>query len=189
MIKAVIFDFFDVIRSDPYNTWLKDHGYKREGQFLEVVERLDGGQIDNKEFRQILSNLSGQSLEDLNSEFESSNKINEDVIEVIKELKKNYTIGLLSNAPSNYIRAILHENELEQYFNEIVISSEVGFIKPSREIFEIILDRLGIEASTAIFIDDNKIHIKGGESVGIKGIVFENANQLKEKLETLDVKV
>jgi len=189
MIKAVIFDFFGVVRSDPYNTWLNNHGYSREGKFLEAVERLDAGQIDSKEFRQMLSNFSGQSLEDLNSEFESSNKVDEEVIEIIKELKENYTIGLLSNAPSQYLRNILQENNLEQYFNEIVISSEVGYIKPSKEIFEIMLDRLGTDASSTIFIDDNKIHIKGGESLGIKGIVFKKAVQLREELEFLGIKV
>lgn len=189
MIKAIIFDFFDVIRSDPYNSWLKNHGFSREGKFLEVVEELDSGRISNVEFRNTLSVISGQSIGDLNNEFENTNKIDTDVVGLIQQLAKNYKIGLLSNAPSKYIRDILQESKLEQHFNEIVISSEVGYTKPSKEIFEIMLNRLNVNAANVLFIDDNKIHIDGGEKIGIKGIVFVNASQLKEALKIHGVEI
>ena len=188
MIKAIIFDFFDVIRSDPYKAWLANHGFKREGKFLEIVNKMDTGEIDVEAFIESLSKLSGQSISDVDQEFASVSQVNFEIIELIQRLHTTYKTGLLSNAPSKYIREILKENNLEQYFNEIVISSEVGYVKPSKEIFEIILHRLGINASQAVFIDDSKTHIDGAEKVGIKSIHYQSPMQLKNELAMLGIR-
>ncbi|MBP7832264.1 MAG: HAD family phosphatase [Candidatus Levybacteria bacterium] len=187
MIKAIIFDFFDVIRSDPYKAWLHNHGYKREGEFLNVVDAMDSGKINLQEFLNSLSTLSGQSYEEIVAEFESVSRVDLELVEFIKALKNNYKIGLLSNAPSKYIRDILSENRLEKYFDEIVISSEVGHTKPSREIFEIMLDKLSLNPADVVFIDDSKTHIEGAEKIGIRSIQYESLTQLKNDLEKLQV--
>ena len=97
-------------------------------------------------------------------------------------LKAKYRIALLSNAPSAFIRELLAAHELERHFHEIVISSEVGMIKPSTEIFEYTLSRLGVPAVEAIFIDDNPGHVAAAEKLGITGIQFLSAKQLRSDL-------
>ncbi len=187
MIKAVIFDFFDVIMTDPYNAWLKKHGFKREGPFLEASQEQDLGRITIEEFLERLSYLSGKTV--TREIFESGAVVDYDIVELIKILKENYRVGMLSNSPSASIREVLHEHNLEQYFNEIVISSEVGLIKPSIEIFAHILGKLDVDASEAIFIDDNQHHIAGAQKAGLSGIHFLSAGQLRHELLHLEVKV
>ena len=187
MIKAIIFDFFDVLCSDPYKAWLANHGFKREGRFSEVVNQMDTGKIEKDEFVQTLSQLSGQTIEEIDKEFQSTSQINFEIVDLLKKLQNKYLTGLLSNAPSKYIRKILQDNSLELYFSEIVISSEVGYSKPSKEIFQIILDRLQVPASDAIFIDDNTTHIEAAELLGIKGIVYQSPMQLIQDLARFDI--
>jgi len=187
MIKAIIFDFFDVIRSDPYKAWLHNHGYKREGEFLKVVDAMDSGKINLQEFLNSLSTLSGQSYEEIVAEFESVSRIDFELVEFIKTLKNKYKTGLLSNAPSKYIRDIISQNKLEPYFDEIVISSEVGHTKPSKEIFEIMLNKLNLNPSDVVFIDDSKMHIEGAQKIGIKSIQYESLSQLKNDLKKLQI--
>lgn len=72
-------------------------------------------------------------------------------------------------------------------FDEIVISGEVGYAKPSKEIFQIVLDRLKIEPSEAIFIDDSKSHVDGAEKVGIKSIQYTSIPDLLNDLDKLGI--
>lgn len=189
MIKAVVFDFFDVIRSDSYNAWLKNHGFVREEGFLTASQKMDSGQIDMDSFFELLGSLSGQDSVSIKEEFKSVSKINHDVLDIISKLKSEYSIGLLSNAESKHLREILQNNYLEKYFDEIIISSEVGYIKPSKEIFDVMLNRMNLSASEVVFIDDSRSHIEGAEKSGIKGIQFLNAEQLVKDLRELGVVV
>ncbi|HVA97007.1 MAG TPA: HAD family phosphatase [Candidatus Acidoferrales bacterium] len=187
MIKAIIFDFFDVVRNDTYNAWLKSRGYVRTGEFHKVTQRLDAGKITFDEFMQTLTRLSGEEM--TLEKLEANAKVNYEVIDIINELRKKYRVALLSNAPSAFFRDILKKNNLEKYFDEIVVSSEVGHIKPSSEIFAIMLNRLGFDASETLFTDDNIHNIHGAEKAGIKGIHFTSAAKLRQDLKELGVQI
>src|SRR5258708_3247326 len=187
MIKAVIFDFFDVIRTDTYKIWLKADGFARVGIFHEVSNRLDAGKITVDEFLETLGKQSGKPL--TLEQFDANAKVDYSVLSIIKSLRKNYRIAILSNTSSALFREILRKNDLEKYFDEIVVSSEIGHIKPYPEIFEHTLEKLGINASETIFIDDNEHNIKVAERVGIKGIHFVDAQQLKKELKNLGIQV
>lgn len=50
MIKAIIFDFFDVIRADAFHAWMRNHGFTRDDEAGRASERKDTGQIDQEEF-------------------------------------------------------------------------------------------------------------------------------------------
>jgi FMN phosphatase YigB (HAD superfamily) len=55
--------------------------------------------------------------------------------------------------------------------------------KPDPAIFRHMLDKFGHEATEAIFIDDNSDNIAQALALGITGIVFQNAAQLREELQ------
>lgn len=187
MYKAIIFDFFDVVRTDAYKSWLALHDYKLEGEFLEAVKRQDRGEINTNEFLAILSRVTGQAAEDIFEEMESGATIDYDVLALIQTLRDRYKVGLLSNAPKGFLRALLHEHDLEKHFHEIVISSEVGFIKPEADIFRHMLAKLEVRAEDALFIDDSQKNIDGAQAVGITGILFTGASTLKKDLEALGI--
>lgn len=187
MYEAVIFDFFDVIRTDAYKAWLGMHGYKREGVFLDTVDRMDRGEIKLHEFLAKLSEVTGQPADEIFEEMETGAVLDHEVVALIEKLRTKYKLGLLSNAPSEFIRALINENDLEKHFHEIVISSEVGFIKPSSEIFNLMLEKLRIRPETAIFIDDNEINVRGSEKAGLKGILYTDLPSLKKDLEALGI--
>jgi HAD superfamily hydrolase (TIGR01509 family) len=183
MIKAVIFDFFDVIRTDPYKAWLAAHGYKLEGPFLEASQEQDRGHLTVDQFLARLSQLSGEPV--TRAGMEAGATLNQDVVDIIKALRPHYRLGLISNSPSRLIRDLLAQYRLEPLFHEIVISSEAGHIKPEPEIFTIALDRLGVPASETVFIDDNPRHVQGAERVGLTGLTFTSAAQLRQDLAAL----
>src|SRR6185437_7867280 len=130
MVKAIIFDFFDVIYSDCLRVWLDKHGYKKEGKIAEASYLIDSGVISEKEFMERLAEVSGMTAKDVESELDSFAICDFEVVEFIKKLRADYPIGLISNAGAEYLRFLLKDNDLESLFDEILISAEVGMVKP-----------------------------------------------------------
>lgn len=181
--RAVIFDFFDVFQKDAYKAWLAANDFSNIQHYAEASRSLDIGSITSNEFLWRLSELSGRDVT-----WESmgvGGKVDAGVVAIASALKSRYSTALLSNAPSGLLRGILAENDLEKLFDQIVISSEVGYAKPDPEIFHAALDRLGVPPQNAIFIDDNKRHTDAAEAIGIHGIQFQSAVQLREDLEKI----
>ena len=185
MIRAIIFDFFDVIRTDGYNRWLEQHGYEREDTFLEASEKHDRGEYSEQEFFQALADASGQTVEQVEREFEADNELNEPLVEYIQTLQTTYRIALLSNSSSEYLRNELAKYDLEKYFDEIVISSEVKLIKPEPAVFKHTMQKLNVQPNECIFTDDNSRHTNAASQLGIHTIVYTSVNELKQRVEQI----
>ncbi len=185
MIKAILFDFFDVIRQDAFHAWMNNHGYTRDDAPGDVSRRMDVGEIDGEQFCSELAQIAGQTVEEVKHEFSENETFDYGVIEYANELGKKYPLALLSNSESSYLRNILIEKDLEKLFDVILISSEISVAKPDREMFEIALNKLGITPEEAVFIDDQQKNIEAAKALGIKGIRFQDLEQLKKDLSKL----
>jgi len=75
------------------------------------------------------------------------------------------------------------QNEDIKLFDKKIVSYELGSVKPDKETFPRVLDKAQIIAEETLFIDDHEINIQRAKEVGIHGIVFKNAKQLKEDLQ------
>jgi len=186
MIKAIIFDFFGVIRTDAYIAWLQKNNIPHESAYFDASYQQDMGKSTSEEFFARLSQLQGRSV--TKEEMDIGATVDEAVVAIVENLKQQYKLALLSNSAGS-VRRLLQEHDLEQYFDEVIISSEVGMVKPSAEIFQLTMDRLGVTASEAIFIDDNAGHVQAAEKLGIKSILFVSAEQLTRDLASVGVKV
>ncbi len=100
--------------------------------------------------------------------------------ETIESLKTNCLIGLISNTgrtPGNILRIILKNNGLDEYFDVLTFSGEVGIRKPHRKIFEDTLAEIGIKPQEAVHVGDNfKADIIGAKKVGMKAILYNKYN-------------
>jgi 2-haloacid dehalogenase len=68
------------------------------------------------------------------------------------------------------------------WFDDIVISGEVGVIKPDPRIFRILLERHGVEPAQAVFVDDVEKNAAAASALGIHGIHFRSPQQLRREL-------
>lgn len=131
-------------------------------------------------FLERLSELTGRPI--TFEEVDGVAVVDAKVVAIVAGLSSRYKLALISNAPSKLIRTILAENDLEKYFDVTIISSEVGMVKPSPEIFHMALKKLAVKPSEAVFIDDNIRHVTGADEVGIHAIEFRSAAQLRKAL-------
>jgi 2-haloacid dehalogenase len=74
-------------------------------------------------------------------------------------------------------------------FRDIVVSGEERLMKPDAAIYRLALDRFGLEAGEAVFVDDSRSNVDGADAVGIHGIHFTDAATLRGDLRALGFSV
>lgn len=193
MIKAVIFDIGGVlVNKSPVLREILDEFGLKEGEiydyYLETLRKLEVGEIDEPTFWQLFTKKfnitkSVPNPSPLIKRYKEEIKINEGTLEIKSHLKrKGFKLAALSNTippHADYLKTLgVFEN-----FDVVILSNEVGLLKPDPKIYELILQRLDVNPEETIFIDDDPNYIKGAEKVGIKGLVFLDARQLKKDLE------
>ena len=192
MIKAIIFDFAGVIGSDGYWIYLKEKLHNLEDRkvyFQELSVRVDNAIITNQEFVQTIAKKLQVSNEIVWKEIFKRIVINQDLLTLISQLKKNYKICLLTNYTHEWMSELIDIYKLDKYFDVKVISSLEKIVKPSKEIYLIALNLLKVKPEEAIFIDDRQHNVDGGENVGIKSLLFVSNEQLIKDLENLEIRI
>lgn len=81
-------------------------------------------------------------------------------------------LGLLSNGVPEIVARIRADHDLEQLFDAVVISFEVRLAKPEPEIYRVVLDRLGVPAPDALFVDDREENIQTAGELGLRTLCF-----------------
>ena len=90
--------------------------------------------------------------------------------------------GLISNSVGTdiYDRAVLDE-----LFDAVVISGEVGLHKPQPEIFELGAERIGLSPAQCVFVDDLRENCAGAEAVGMTAVLHRGPERTLPELERL----
>lgn len=105
-------------------------------------------------------------------------KLEENTISVLKELKKKYVLGIVSNFDQpSFIRNLLNEHNMTNLFDTIVISGDVNVKKPAKEIFDIALNEIGLKNSDVVYVGDGREDILGGNNAGIKPIFIDRCKK------------
>lgn len=72
-----------------------------------------------------------------------------------------------------------------QLIDRYVVSGQEHLVKPDPRLFRVLLDRYGLKAEECIFIDDNPDNVAAANGLGLHGIIFTGADNLRETLNTL----
>ena len=122
--------------------------------------------------------LNPAELEQFQTEFWAGDRLDNLLVEFIRRLRPDYKTGLLSNHLPDLRRALREDWKIETAFDTIVISAEVGFLKPDPHIYWLALDRLQVSPAEAVFIDDFTRNLAGAEAIGLRTIHFRNTDQV-----------
>lgn len=109
-------------------------------------------------------------------------------INLIKKLKKNYKIGLLSNTSEwDYIYGI-KKIDIFPLFDAISVSFEVQAMKPRPEIFEDMISKIQVKHEECIYIDDIESYVEAAKQIGLKGIHYTSCTRLVRDLKKYNLK-
>lgn len=100
--------------------------------------------------------------------------------EWLLRLKADYRLFLLSNTNVMHWTKCandffpLHNHGVDDYFEQVFLSYEMHLIKPSEEIFRLVLNDAGIEAAETLFVDDSAENCRAARSLGINTYLNEH---------------
>ena len=161
--------------------------------FREQLQEYERGGISKVEFTSRI--LTMIHLDTTHEEFASAwvdiFTPNESIIPVIKSLKEQgYRLILGSN--TNDMHAAHFRRQFAStlsYFDHLVLSYEVGQIKPSRDFYLACVLAACVPPSECVFIDDLEENIVGAREAGLTGIVYRSTGDLMDRLKELGVGV
>ncbi|UCE95209.1 MAG: HAD family hydrolase [Candidatus Bathyarchaeota archaeon] len=106
-------------------------------------------------------------------------RLYDNVISILSALKKKYKLALVSNCFIG-LSDILESLGLTRFFECIILSYEVGVMKPDRRIYLEALRRLKLEPEESVFVSDAISDLEGAREVGLKTMLIcqgERTNQ------------
>lgn len=180
MIKNIVFDFGDVfINLDKDATYqsLNQMGiHQLSDEMIQINEQYEIGKINSKQFISFYKNLiPKESNEKL---IEAWNAIILDFpeyrLEFIEKLatSKKYQLILLSNTNVYHIEKVIENMTLNRYqrfkscFDSFYLSQEIKLRKPTKEIYQFVLDQHQIQAKECLFIDDTLENTNTAKKLG-----------------------
>jgi putative hydrolase of the HAD superfamily len=153
---------------------------------------LETGRLSEPQFLESLAEqLSGQlgrpvDLDGFGERYFANLEPNEPMIAFMRELRRRgYRLAICTNNVREWEerwRAMLPVDEI---FEVVVDSAFVGARKPEPRIYELTLERLGVSAEAALFIDDLEANCDGARAVGMRAVWFQTTEQALEEVEAI----
>jgi epoxide hydrolase-like predicted phosphatase len=194
-INTFIFDCFKVVCAAPFSGWNKDHMTDQgliDEKFDEILMDYDLGKLSEEDVTEHFSKCAGiaSSKEEIQEQIDSYLKIDEDLVNLIKQLRnKGYKTALLSNGNHAFFERKVYQTYpyFKNLFDEIVISSEIGITKPDKGIYLHTLEKINSKPEDSLFIDDRQINIDGAVKVGINGYLYTSNNTFAEYIKSIGI--
>ena len=122
--------------------------------------------------------------ESIRTEFFAGDVIDRDLLDFIRSLRPRYQTGVISNAWGD-LRDYVVKHQFDDAFDTLIISAEIGMMKPQPEVYQLALKQAQVKANEAAFIDDTPRNVEAANALGMHGIVFRDPAQVKENLKAL----
>lgn len=107
-------------------------------------------------------------------------------VELIKSLKGEYKLAMLTNSPSRYaLDQRFKPGELDELFDLVVVSGEVGWDKPAPEIYATTVEKLALNPGECLFIDDVPAFTEAAEAIGMKSFTYVNVPESIDAIKQL----
>ena len=196
-MKGLLVDFGGVLTTnvfDSFKAFCEKEGldpdavrrlFREDPVALAELRRLERGELTEDEFSVRFGPMLGVSdTEQLVDRLFAGMGPDEPMIQAVKTAKRSgIKTGLISNSWGN---GLAYDPEmLEELFDAVVISGDVGLHKPQPEIFLMGAERIGVAPEECVFVDDLRENCEGAEAVGMKAILHRGAEGTLSQLEEL----
>lgn len=197
--SVIVFDLGNVLIPFDYQIMINRLDQLKEGlgkRFMEhyklnysIHRSFERGDIKEDDFLEIMLESCERALDKETfcryySEIFTENK---EVTALLPELKKSYKLVLLSNTNGIHREYGYKHYEFFKNFDKLILSHEVGAVKPEPEIYKAVERFTGLPAEEHIFIDDVSDYAEGARKMGWDAIQFKNAGLLKDELKARNI--
>ena len=192
--KAILFDSGGVLinQTPLVNSFIKIFKPGDKEEFFRQLNLqaipLCKGEITEGEYWSRMASLFGKKRSSINNDlwtkdFETLTHVDNQLLTLIKILKKKYLIGMITNSIESHVD-INRKRGLYSLFDITIFSHEVGMTKDTKDIFLLVASKLRVMPEECLFVDDLPEFVEVAQSTGMKGIVFKDASSFKRELNT-----
>ncbi len=203
-VTAVISDFGGVLTSpllDSFVAFQDSSGVPLEqlGAAMAAVAAREGanplfeletGRMTEARFLELLSDELSRalgceiSLHGFGERYFAHLHANEPMIEFMRELReRGYKLAICTNNVREWESQWRAKLPVDEIFDDVVDSAFVGTRKPEAEIYELTLERLGVDAAQAVFIDDIEVNCTAASELGMRAVHFRSTDQAIAEIE------
>ena len=195
-MKGLLIDFGGVLTTnvfESFKAFCREEGlpedsvkqlFRERGEGLSLLRRLERGELSAEEFSQQFAPLLGVTPDNLVERLFGGIGPDEAMLAAVRRSRAGgIRTGLISNSWGDglaYDPALLDE-----LFDAVVISGDVGMHKPEPEIFHLGAERIGVAPEDCVFVDDLRENCAGAEAVGMKAILHRGPEGTLPQLEEL----
>jgi putative hydrolase of the HAD superfamily len=158
--------------------------FRESGEGLALLRELETGELTADEFSQRFAPLLGVGPDNLVERLFGGIGPDEPMVEGVRRARgAGIKTGLISNSWGDglaYDPALLDE-----LFDTVVISGDVGLHKPQPEIFLLAAERIGVAPADCVFVDDLRENCAGAEAVGMTAVLHRGSEGTLPQLEEL----
>jgi len=188
-IRAVVFDIGGVLEITPHTGWVEKWEARLHLSPGELGKRLsegweDGsvGKLSAEEVAQHVAKSMGIDQEQakaLMADFwqEYLGELNSELAAYFASLRPRYHTALLTNSFPGAREKEQERYHFDQMCDLLVYSHEEEFAKPDRRMFELTCERLGVQPTEMIFLDDHERPVVAARALGIHAILFRDTAQ------------
>ena len=195
-MRGLIVDFGGVLTTnvfDSFKAFCRAEGlpedsvknmFREQGEGLALLRQLEKGELTAAEFSEKFAPLLGVSSENLVERLFGGVGPDEPMVEAVRRARKaGIRTGLISNSWGEGLA--YDEAILDELFDAVVISGDVGLHKPQPEIFLMGAERIGVAPEDCVFVDDLRENCAGAEAVGMRAILHRGSAGTLPQLEEL----
>ncbi|GAB4508399.1 MAG: HAD family phosphatase [Anaerolineae bacterium] len=197
MQRAIIFDFGNVLMFTtdytPRHAWdarlgLPPGSVERAVHNSTSWVQAQRGEIAITAYWQDVAerlSLSPEQTQQLAHDFYSGDTLDADMLAYIRELRATgHQTALLSN-DSVELRPKLERLNLLSLFDAVMISAEVGVMKPDAAAYTAVLAAVGRPAPETVFVDDRMENVEGARAVGMLAVHYTKGTNLRHAITSL----
>ena len=112
---------------------------------------------------------------------------NSAIVPTVESVQDRYLTAVLSNTSPTHIQKALETSTILKRFSKRYLSFQIGFVKPSPEIFSYVIRDLSVEPSAVVLIDDIAENVEAAARCGMVGILFTDVPKLQHDLLNLGI--
>jgi HAD superfamily hydrolase (TIGR01509 family) len=186
-ITTVVFDCFGVLYQDAFKQFLDDHAAtmpQPRRHYYDLAKQNELGYLSDSEFYKVFSDDTGIPAEQIKNYFNDTDCLNTNVVTLLEQIRETgkFKTAMLTNVERGFLQRFLDSHGIGHLFDVVLASSETAHVKPEREIFEALADRIETPFEEWYFIDDSSDNVEAAASYGIRGHVFTTTDELRKAL-------
>jgi epoxide hydrolase-like predicted phosphatase len=196
-LKGLLVDFGGVLTTNVFQSFKQfceaeglppdtiKRAFREDPEALGLLRRLEKGELTHEEFEPLFAERLGiEQTEGLVGRLFAGVGPEEDMLDAVRRARSaGVKTGLISNSWGEGLA--YDQATLDELFDAVVISGDVGLHKPQPEIFKLGAERIGVPPEDCVFVDDLRENCAGAEDVGMTAILHRGPESTLPELKRL----